>query len=358
MSFWILASLAGLLVFGTLAPLWRRKSWWVRIWEFPRLQYATMAGAIHAASAVLLDLAEPEGWTVAGTAGAVLIYQAFWIIPFSPFWTKQVKNATDWDDADGLCILTSNVLTPNRNAEALLRLVTESDPDVVLTLESDAWWEQQLLPLERRYPYTRKCPRSNLYGMHVYSRLPFENAVIRYLVEDDVPSIHGKLILRSGRTVRFHFLHPAPPSPTENATSLERDGELMHVGLEVARHSEPAVVCGDLNDVAWSRTTRRFRRVSRLLDPRRGRGMYNSFHARYFFLRWPLDHFFHSDHFRLRKIRRLPSIGSDHFPVLLHLQLQPEKADAQETPEPGSEEKEQARETAQRTQAWPTTRPD
>jgi len=316
-----------------------------------------MACAILAASFLLLDISEPEGGIIAGTAGAVLVYQAFWIIPFSPFWPKQVKRATEWDDANGLCILTSNVLTPNRNAEALLRLVAETDPDVVLTLESDDWWEQQLAPLERDYPHTRKCPRSNLYGMHLYSRLPLEDAAIRYLVEKDVPSMHGRLILRSGRAIRFHFLHPAPPSPTENATSLERDGELMCVGLEIAQTSEPVVVCGDLNDVAWSRTTRRFQRVSRLLDPRRGRGMYNSFHARYFCLRWPLDHFFHSDHFRLRKIRRLPAMGSDHFPVLLHLQLQPDKAHAQETPEPDSEEKEQARETAQRAQAWATTRP-
>jgi hypothetical protein len=32
---------------------------------------------------------------------------------------------------------------------------------------------------------------------------------------------------RDGEKVRAHFLHPAPPSPTENAESKERDAELV-----------------------------------------------------------------------------------------------------------------------------------
>jgi hypothetical protein len=36
-------------------------------------------------------------------------------------------------------------------------------------------------------------------------------------------------------------------------------------------------------------------------------------------VRWPLDHFFHSKHFTLQKITRLPSMGSDHFPLLTRL---------------------------------------
>ena len=87
----------------------------------------------------------------------------------------------------------------------------------------------------------------------------------------------------------------------------------------------PVVVAGDLNDVAWSYTTELFMKTSGLLDPRRGRGFFNTFHAHHWFLRWPLDHVFCSKHFQLNNLKRLKQIGSDHFPILVELTLNYEK---------------------------------
>jgi hypothetical protein len=112
---------------------------------------------------------------------------------------------------------------------------------------------------------------------------------------------------------------------------------------------------GDLNDVAWSRTTRLFQRISGLLDPRVGRMYVNTFHADYPLLRWSLDHIFHSTDFALVEMKRLPHVGSDHFPVYVALQtgqifeqLQPEleqsavdEEDAQEAIRDGIEKAEQ-----------------
>jgi endonuclease/exonuclease/phosphatase (EEP) superfamily protein YafD len=102
------------------------------------------------------------------------------------------------------------------------------------------------------------------------------------------------------------------------------------VGREIHRCPEPAIVAGDLNDVAWSYTTRLFQRISGLMDPRLGRGLYNTFHARNPLMRWPLDHVFFDPEFRLCRLERLGDIGSDHFPILAELSFEPEGVEEQE----------------------------
>ncbi|WP_228141575.1 endonuclease/exonuclease/phosphatase family protein [Marinobacter sp. X15-166B] len=258
----------------------------------------------------------------------------WWILPYTAIWPTEVNTARPTDSDRTLTILTSNVLTPNRNAAALIALVEEHQPDVLVTLESDQWWQDQLAVLESDLPYTIKYPLDNLYGMHVYSRLPLSDEEVAFLVEDDVPSMHALVQLRSGDRVRVHFVHPAPPSPTENEESAERDAELVIVAKSIADSTQPIIVTGDLNDVAWSPTTRLFRKISGLLDPRVGRGMYSTFHADYPFMRWPLDHLFHSKDFTVKTIRRLPSIGSDHFPLLASVVFTPAERQEQEGLQP------------------------
>ena len=319
MRFPIIATLVGLILLATLLPLSRRTEWMIRDLDFPRLQIAFLALATLAAELTLLDISDADTIALAAVTVACLLYQAWWIFPYTRVYPNEVKAALDVDEAERIRILTANVLAPNHNAEGLLALIREHRPDIFVTLESDAWWQERLDTLEADYPYSMKCPLDNLYGMHVYSRLALEDTAIQFLVEDDIPSMHALVVLESGRKVRMHFLHPAPPSPTEHDESTERDAELLVVAKSVAGLDTPVVVAGDLNDVAWSVTTRLFRKISGLLDPRIGRGMFNTFHAGIPFLRWPLDHLFHSRHFTLSFIRRLPKFGSDHFPMLVEL---------------------------------------
>ncbi|NNL57185.1 MAG: endonuclease, partial [Pseudomonadales bacterium] len=285
-------------------------------------------------------------------------HQLWWIIPYTVVFPCEVKPAggraqnIDQRDQHILRILTANVLTPNRNAGELIKQVRETSPDILVTLESDSWWQNQLEALETQYSYTIRCPLDNLYGMHVYSRLPLSDCHIEFLIEHDVPSMHALVELRSGQQVRTHFLHPAPPSPTENEDSSERDAELIIVAQSIAGSDEPIVVTGDLNDVAWSASTRLFRKISGLLDPRVGRGMFNTFHADYWFMRWPLDHLFHSNHFTVADIRRLDYFGSDHFPLLTELEYCPAQAQCNDARlDNDAADREQARKTAARKDA-------
>lgn len=217
-------------------------------------------------------------------------------------------------------------------------------PDLVLLTEPNEWWLEQLESLHVHYPFRVSHPLDNTYGIALYSKMELRSPKVKFLLEDDVPSIHTNIVLRSGEQIEFYGIHPRPPAPQEADSTTLRDAELIVVAKEVAKASVPAVVAGDLNDVAWSRTTRLFQKISRMLDPRVGRGFFNTFHAEYPFLRYPLDHVFHSSEFRLVEIRKLAYTGSDHFPILLHLSLEKSAEQTQAEPVADPEEEEEAEE--------------
>lgn len=330
MSTVLLSVFTILLVLATVLPLSGSPKWWIRGLDFPRLQLAALGMALLAAH---LFLPHPRslGLDIAAAATVLcVLYQAWWIFPYTRPFPNEVKTAVARDGDRRLRILSANVLQTNRNAAALIALIREHEPDIVVTLETNAWWQRQLDVLESDYPHAMKCPLENLYGMHVYSRLPLEDAATQFLVQEDIPSMHAMVRLNEDVCIRMHFVHPAPPSPTENEESTERDAELLVVAKSVAEVEGPVIVAGDLNDVGWSATTRLFRKISGLLDPRVGRGMFNTFHANHWFLRWPLDHLFHSRHFTLSFMKRLPPFGSDHFAVLVELVYEAERGATQE----------------------------
>ncbi len=327
------AAVTALLVVATLVPTIRSGAWWIRGFDFPRLQLLLLSALILVLQLVFHPIDDPWTIVIVIVNAACMLWQAWWIIPYTRMAHVEVEDAPA-DAQVRIRLMASNVLTTNRNADPLIAVVRAQQPDVLIAVETDAWWEARLDVLTDALPHVMRCPLDNLYGMHVYSRLPLHDAEIRYLVEDDIPSIHATLELDGGRRITLHALHPRPPSPTESDSSVDRDAELVIVGRAAHDATLPVIVAGDLNDVAWSRTTRLFRKLSCLLDPRIGRGMYNTFHAKLPGLRWPLDHLFHSRHFTLVGMQRLPDIGSDHFPILVELALSPGENDADAGLEP------------------------
>ena len=300
----------------------RRDEWWFRGADFPRLQILFVG--LVALAGLLFIQAE---WTLVrelllfGVIAAIA-YQLKMVLPYTPIWKKQVLHVRrdQVNVEQQISLLVANVLTPNHKYHLLLEQIDHLQPDVVLTLETDQIWQEALKPIEADYPYRVAVPQDNLYGMHLYSRLPLADTEVKFILSDETPSIHTTIRLRSGLDVQLYCLHPKPPSPTEAKDSTLRDAELLIVGDQIKDIDESCIVMGDLNDVAWSRTTRLFQRISGLLDPRVGRYFMNTFHADYPLLRWSLDHIFHSTDFGLVEMKRLPHIGSDHFPIYVVLQ--------------------------------------
>ena len=342
----IAVALAVLVVLGTALPLLRVRAWWIRAWDFPRVQVAVVAAAALLVGAdTWLD---GPGWRTA--LGVLLLlalaYQLGMVWRYTPLAPREVQRARDErDPARRLSLVVSNVLQTNRDAARVLDVVRAADADLVLFVETDEWWRERLDALGDTHPTAVRVPLPNTYGMLLYSRLPLSDVQVDHLVQPDIPSIQARVRLRSGDVVWLNCVHPRPPAPGESDDSLPRDAELLLVGKRVCDADEPVIVYGDLNDVAWSHTTRLFQKVSRLVDPRKGRGLYSTFHARWPMLRWPLDHVFFSDCFRLVHLRRLPYVGSDHFPVYVALSLEPDAAVEQEAPEADEDDQAEATET-------------
>ena len=108
----------------------------------------------------------------------------------------------------------------------------------------------------------------------------------------------------------------------------------------------PTIVTGDLNDVAWSHTTRLFLRLSGLLDPRIGAASSTATtpSTRCSGTRWIILPFYD---FRLIDFRRLHDVGSDHFPMYLALSYEP--AREQENRAGGRREDPSSQEMVERT---------
>lgn len=320
----------------------------MRVFDFPRMQLLFLAlfslilflwlGSKHRKRDKFLL----SGLTIA------IVYQVINIYPYTPVAPVQVKQAEqDSTQQNELSVMVSNVFMKNENHDKLIALTCEKKPDILLLLESDSVWQQALEPVTQHYPYRIEIPLSNTYGMHLYSQLPLRQKRINYLLEEDIPSIKTYVKLRNGIWVELHAVHPKPPVPTEDPNSRKRDAEIVLVATDIADSKYPVVVAGDFNDVAWSSTTELFQEVSSLMDPRVGRGLFSTFNANYPLLRWPLDHVFHSDHFKLVEMERLPDDDSDHFPIFIRLSFAPENKYEQEEPNPDEDTYEEAIETIQ-----------
>ena len=329
----LLAGLTGLSVFRTTL-------WWVRIWDYPRLH---IAAGLLAACILFAALAPLQGSAVLLLAAglAAFAWQAWRIHPYTPFARAQSRRNRS-GAGPTLKLLVANVLMTNRRADSLLELVREVDPDIILAAETDDWWDARLAPLLASHPHALRRPQPDTYGLHLFSRLPRRKAELRFLVEPSVPSVFAEVELPSGHHVALWGLHPHPPLPGDDTE--ERDAELILVAREAAARRGPRIVLGDLNDVAWSDTTRLFQKLSRLLDPRVGRGLYATYPAHLPFLRWPLDHLFHSSDFRLVRIATLRRFGSDHLPILIELAHAPDPTQEAELPQADASDHAEARE--------------
>ncbi|WP_434036191.1 endonuclease/exonuclease/phosphatase family protein [Formosa sp. 4Alg 33] len=305
---------SGICIFASLLPLLPFQHWMFRVWEFGRIQLMIIQLLTLGIGA--LCIAEKDTLFIITTLVllSVIIHNLIILIPYTSLYgKKQVNNIPK--ETQSVSIISVNVYQFNERYEELLQLVKEVKPDILLTMESNQAWEDALEAIEDDYPNYKKIALENTYGMHFYTKLPVKSVKIHHFISDDLPSIEARICLENDEQFTFFGIHPPPPSPTEEDTSKERDGELLALGKRILDTEGPVIVVGDFNNVAWAKSSILFRKTSKLIDPRIGRGFVSTYHAKYKLLRFPIDLCFHSPHIVIQDFNTLRYVGSDHLPL-------------------------------------------
>ncbi|MFK7808204.1 MAG: endonuclease/exonuclease/phosphatase family protein [Saprospiraceae bacterium] len=310
-------TLAVICFIATLVSSLRIPVWWVKVWDVSRPHLTLVMSILFLIGLFYFPLVE---WYYMAYLLLLLVsvfYHLYIIFPFTPFHSVELERTNNNDLT--IRMLTCNVRQKNKSYKRLLNLVDEQSPDLLLLTEVDQSWIDAVISLKENYPHTVLQPQENTYGIALFSKHEFSHVEVKFLVKNDIPSIHARVAFR-GETIQVLGLHPRPPAPWTKAE--EKDIELIQVAGLTNHDNLPTIVGGDLNDVGWSKITKNFKQISGLLDPRIGRGFFSTYNALIPIFRVPIDHFFVSPHFKLRRIERLKKIGSDHFPVLIEVNLE------------------------------------
>ncbi|MFC5270470.1 endonuclease/exonuclease/phosphatase family protein [Adhaeribacter terreus] len=331
-----------IMILLSFLPLIKTHYWWIRVLDFPRMQVAFVSAVVLVLYLIFFEIRH-RAEILFGVLLAVAfinemlhVYRYTWLAPVQALRSKikAPKNSFSF--------MISNVRMSNKRYDKFLKIVHENDPDILLINEPNQRWADAISRLNRVYAYSIKKPLENTYGMILYSKFKITEYEIRYLIEDEIPSFYCIIELPTGKKFDLFTVHPQPPNFDKHTD--KREAELLIVAKKAKETPYASIVAGDLNDVAWSYTTRLFRRISGLLDPRIGRGFYNTYNAFVPFFRYSLDHIFYDPAFRLIRMKRLPFFGSDHFPILVRLNYEPLEADEHDVPEPEHEEVQEAEE--------------
>ena len=312
-----------ILVGASFLALVETNAWWVRMTDFPRLQYVIALLVLLVALALSRPVSGPVRLGLAAAALAAIAYNAVKLVPYLPL-RDGVAASCPADSR--VSIIVANVKLENDESGTLLEMVRARAPDLLLALETNEWWEAELEGLSDTLPHEVSEITGSYFGMHLRSRLPLSDTEAVYPVEQDAPAIFATVELPSGREVRLFAIHPRPPHPDQSSTG--RDAELMWAALAARDATRPVMLAGDLNAVPWERTIERMQRIGGFIDPRESLGFMPTYDAQSWWMAWPLDQVLHQRGLSVLSMEVLPGFGSDHYPIEVALCDDPTPFDA------------------------------
>lgn len=203
-----------------------------------------------------------------------------------------------------------NLANGDENAEVTFAEMRNCKADLISIQEVTPLWDSILHEnLKSAYPHSFRLVDIGIYGMSVYSRLPFISIdTFRY---QQIPNIIGKIKpSSSNENINFIISHTSPAFNVADYHHLKK--HLALIASYCGMMKEPVITLGDYNAVLWSNEIQNFREKSHLHDSRR---RVHTATASDMFLEIPEDYIFFSDHFNCLRFETLTSETSNHLGI-------------------------------------------
>lgn len=206
-----------------------------------------------------------------------------------------------------------NVLQPNKSNAGVLKAVLAADADILSFQEVDPAWAAFLRrALVDTYPYHHVVPRTDRYGIAVFSRFPVSRFEELDLFGAPAIEAHVETALGDVTVTSVHARSPLP-----HAAFLKRNAQLNRPASRILGAHGPQVVVGDLNAVDWDHALVRFRQRAGLA----GAPAYEpaTFPSVFGLALIPIDHIYSTKQLCVgaTTTKRLP--GSDHKALIADL---------------------------------------
>ncbi len=185
-----------------------------------------------------------------------------------------------------------NVSAFNDEYSELLKVITESDADIVSIQEVTPDWNYFLKNgLAKKYPHSNTVVRIDFHGLAVYSKHPFTR--IDTFHYQDIPNLVGSFQIDSTYGEIFFICSHTEP-PVNRPAYKKIDEHLDKIAAVANGLKGPVLTIGDYNVVPWSPELQSFRLKAKLSNSRRSFTASNSNSAMPF-LSVPIDHIFYSN---------------------------------------------------------------
>ncbi len=305
----LLACAACLPSFLTLAA---RMHWLADLTTHFRVYYAV--GLLP----LVVVLALLHGYGRALFVAAVVAWNVIVVAPLYQSPQQYSSQTTIAQPDPRLRCLVTNVHTANTQYDRVIDCIRRERPDVFAALEVSDRWMSALGALSDDYPHRRAVPRSDNFGIALFSRFPFETATIEEHGEAAVPSIVARLKIDE-QPFSVIAAHTLPPVGKRYWTL--RNDQLRRLAKRVEAIEGPVTVLGDLNTTPWSPHLTDLLARSSLRDSRAGYGIQPTWVVRRRLIQLPLDYALVSTEIGVRDFRVLEDVGSDHRPVVVDLDV-------------------------------------